>query len=158
MDRNPADGGLRSLGRAFVEWADASLSSSVWEPFGSFWLILQTHAHTSQDSCVGVASAFVARYAVNSLGTEVHLCIVCSCSCASDDHRHRGEKSHLTVLNSLLWFFSIGRNALMLLGFWLIFWFKRTTGFGILTLVRLSLVARQPSAPTSSAHPYYRPV
>lgn len=32
----------------------------------------------------------------------------------------------------------------------------RTTGFQILTFLHLSLVARQPSAPTSSSQPYYR--
>lgn len=50
----------------------------------------------------GLLQRLFPAVAVNSLGTVVHLCIVCSCSCASDDHRHRGEKSHLTVLNSLL--------------------------------------------------------
>lgn len=36
--------------------------------------------------------------------------------------------------------------------------FEITPGFQILTLLHLSLVARQPAAPTLSLQPYYRPV
>lgn len=76
-----------------------------------------------------------------------------------------GEKSHLLTQK----FFSLisafcevpvfelicDRWIISLVGFSS---FEITPGFQILTLLHLSLVARQPGAPTLSSQPYYRPV
>lgn len=69
----------------------------------AFWLFLahpaNTRSHFTGLLCRGCSSFSCPLLLQNSLETEVHLCIVCCCSGASDDHKlAEGRSVELTAL------------------------------------------------------------
>lgn len=142
------------------------------------------HTLENSHSCTQVASHFVTEFTSAQLfswlregsSPQTHLCVssdvmlsslTVASTCLSDYHNLASDwlswlaqaeffcTNFLSICCEFLYFWILLRWKGALLCCWVFIIWKITPVFQILTLLHLSLVARQPPALTSSSQPYY---